>query len=157
MGNTNFQRRLFTAIMCFFMVLGMTIYNIILHSGFGSHLFVSLVKEMWMVYIIAFILDMFLVGPLAKKFVFTVLKPKNKIQTILSISSSMVVCMVTLMSVFGSIMNKGFTADALSIYPTTWIRNFIVALPYNILIVSPLVRAIFTAIFPELKEKKEAA
>lgn len=157
MGNTVFQKRLFTALMCFFMVLGMTVYNIILHAGFGAHVFASLAKEIWLVYAIAFILDMFLVGPLAKRFVFTVLKPANKVLTILSISSTMVVCMVTFMSVFGAVMGNGFTAKALEAYPLTWIRNFVVALPYNILIVSPVVRQLFVTLFPELKEEKATA
>ncbi len=143
--------------MCLFMVFGMTLYNIVLHAGFGAHAFSSLLREIWLVYAIAFILDMFIVGPLAKKFVFTLVRPRTKVLTILSISSCMVVSMVTLMSIFGSIMGAGFTLHAAEIYPVTWIRNFIVALPFNILVVSPVVRNVFIVIFPELKVEKVAA
>lgn len=154
MGNTKFQRMVFTLLMCFFMVLGMTIYNIILHSGFGVHIFSSLVKELWLVFIVALVLDVFIVGPFAKSFVFKVIKPQSKITTILSIGSSMVICMVTLMSIFGSVMSQGFTADAFANYPVTWLRNFVVALPFNLLFVSPVSRGIFSVIFSNNNQDK---
>jgi len=157
MGNTVFQKRVFTALMCFFMVLGMTAYNIALHEGLSAHLFASLVKEIWLVFAVALVLDMFVVGPLAKAFVFGVLKPAKKVFAILAIGTSMVVCMVTLMSAFGSVMGHGLTAGAIEAYPLTWVRNFVVALPYNILIVSPVVRALFVRLFPELKAERAAA
>lgn len=151
MGNTTLQKRIFTAMMCFGMVLGMTIYNIILHDGLTVHLFGQLAKELWLVFIVAFILDMFFVGPLAKKFIFSKVTPETKrIFIILGISCTMVCSMVLLMSVFGSIFSKGFTMDAVKIYPKTVGLNFIVALPLNLIIVSPVMRAIFIKIFPEV-------
>ncbi|MBN2811436.1 MAG: DUF2798 domain-containing protein [Spirochaetales bacterium] len=154
MGNTIFQKRLFTAMMCFFMVLGMTLYNIILHSGFGLHVLTDMLKELWIVYAVALVLDLFLVGPLAKKFVFSVIKPVSKPAVVLSISTCMVFCMVTLMSIFGSVMASGVSAEAVSGYPSVWIRNLIAALPLNLLIVSPLARALFMFLFPELREER---
>ncbi len=154
MGNTIFQKRLFTAMMCFFMVLGMTLYNIILHSRFGLHVLTDMLKELWIVYAVALVLDLFLVGPLAKKFVFSVIKPVSKPAVVLSISTCMVFCMVTLMSIFGSVMASGVSAEAVSGYPSVWIRNLIAALPLNLLIVSPLARALFMLLFPELREER---
>lgn len=150
MGETKLQKKIFTLMMCLGMVLGMTTYNIILHVGFSIEVFKFLIKEVWVVFTIALILDLFLVGPLAKKLVFSILKPDvKKIKLILSISFTMVVSMVLLMSIFGSILMKGFTIDAIKIYPQTVSLNFIAALPLNMIIVSPLVRLLFVKMFPQ--------
>ncbi len=149
MGETNLQKRLFTVMMCFGMVFGMTVYNIILHNGLNGELFSILLHEIGIVFAIAFILDLFLVGPFAKKQVFSRVTPETKtIVVVLSISITMVVCMVLLMSVFGAIYTEGLSLNALKIYPKTVGLNFIAALPLNLLIVSPLVRFTHLKIFP---------
>lgn len=149
MGKTKLQKKVFMLLMCFGMVLGMTAYNIILHNGLSVDVFKLLIKEIGLVFIIAFFLDNFIVGPFAKKQVFSRIKPDTKmVFIILSISSTMVVCMVLLMSIFGSIFSEGFSINAVKAYPKTVLMNFIVALPLNLLIISPLVRALFIKIFP---------
>ncbi len=149
MGETKVQKKVFTLMMCFGMVLGMTTYNIILHNGLTTDVFSHLLKEIGFVFIIAFILDNFIVGPFAKKQVFSRVSSDTKtIFVILSISTTMVVCMVLLMSIFGSIISEGFSLNAVKIYPKTVLLNFIAALPLNLLIVSPLVRALFIKLFP---------
>nr|WP_319510469.1 DUF2798 domain-containing protein [uncultured Draconibacterium sp.] len=149
MGETKLQKNIFTVMMCFGMVFGMTLYNIILHNGFSAEVFPLLLKEIWFVFLIAFLLDFFVVGPIAKKQVFRILKPDtNKIKIILCLASSMVVSMVLLMSVFGAVFMEGFTLNALKIYPETVLLNFVAALPLNLLIVSPVVRTLFVKIFP---------
>ena len=60
----------------------------------------------------------------------------------------MVVGMVLFMSMFGAIVSSGFTIAALKLYPLCILRNFIMALPLNLLIVSPIVRFLFNKIFP---------
>lgn len=149
MGETKLQRKMFTFMMCTGMVVGMTTYNIILHIGFSTEVFKLLINEVWLVFTIAIILDLFLVGPLAKNLVFSILKPDaKKIKVILSISFTMVTSMVFLMSIFGSILMKGLTIEAIKIYPQTVFLNFIVALPLNMIIVSPLARILFIKLFP---------
>ncbi len=149
MGETRLQKNLFTVMMCFGMVFGMTLYNIILHNGFSAGVFTMLIKEIWLVFLIAFILDFFVVGPIAKKQVFRILKPDTKkIKVILCIAATMVVSMVLLMSVFGAVFTEGFTLNALKVYPKTVLLNFAAALPLNLLIVSPVVRTVFIKMFP---------
>ena len=149
MGETKLQKNVFTVMMCLGMVFGMTLYNIILHNGFSAGVFTLLLKEIWLVFIVAFMLDFFVVGPIAKRQVFRILKPDtNKIKIILCLASSMVVSMVLLMSVFGAVFMEGFTLNALKIYPETVLLNFVAALPLNLLIVSPVVRTLFVKIFP---------
>ena len=151
MGQTKFQKFIFTLMMCFFMVLGMTTYKIILNEGFHSNLLNNLLKDFWLGFIVALLLDIFIVGKLAKPLAFKIVKPTKEtkqIKIILAISSCMVVGMVLFMSIFGAIVSSGFTIDALKLYPLCVLRNFIRALPLNLLIVSPIVRFIFNKMFP---------
>lgn len=151
MGQTKSQKFIFTLMMCFSMVLGMTIYNMLLNEGFNDQFFNNLLKDFWLGFIVALLLDVFVVGKLAKPIAFKIVKPNENtkpIQIILTISSCMVVGMVLCMSMYGAITAKGFSTMALKIYPLCIIRNFIVALPLNLLIVSPLVRFLFGRLFP---------
>ena len=151
MGQTKLQKFIFTLMMCFFMVLGMTTYNIILNEGFHSNLLNNLLKDFWLGFIVALLLDIFIVGKLAKPLAFKIVKPTKEtkqIKIILAISSCMVVGIVLFMSIFGAIVSSGFTIDALKLYPLCVLRTFIMALPLNLLIVSPIVRFIFNKMFP---------
>lgn len=151
MGQTKLQKFIFTLMMCFCMVLGMTIYNMILNEGFHSNLLNNLLKEFWLGFIVALLLDIFIVGKLAKPIAFKIVKPNKEtkqIKIILAISSCMVIGMVLFMSMFGAIIAAGFNIDALKLYPLCIVRNFVVALPLNLLIVSPMVRFSFNKIFP---------
>lgn len=154
MGQTKLQKFIFTLMMCFGMVLGMTVYNMILNEGFHSDLLTNLLKEFWLGFAVALLLDVFVVGKLAKPIAFKIVKPTREtkqIKVILAISSCMVVGMVLFMSMFGAIVACGFTVDALKLYPLCIVRNFVMALPLNLLVVSPLVRFLFGKIFaPQL-------
>lgn len=151
MGKTKSQQFIFTLMMCFGMVLGMTIYNMLLNEGFHDQFFNHLLKDFWLGFIVALLLDVFVIGKLAKPIAFKIVKPNattKPIKIILTISSCMVVGMVLCMSMYGAIIAVGFNAMALKIYPLCIIRNFVVALPLNLLIVSPLVRFTFGRLFP---------
>lgn len=151
MGQTKLQKFIFTLMMCFSMVLGMTIYNMLLNEGLHDQFINHLLKDFWLGFIVALILDVFIVGKLAKPIALKIVKPDattKQIKVILAISSCMVVGMVLCMSMYGAIIAVGFNSTALKIYPLCVIRNFVVALPLNLLIVSPLVRFIFCKLFP---------
>lgn len=150
MGETKFQKIIFTLMMCFSMVLGMTIYNMILNEGFNAQLFNNLLKDFWLGFFVALLLDVFVVGKIAKPIAFRIVKPTKTtkpIKIILAISICMVVGMVLFMSMYGAIVAVGFNSTALKIYPLCIARNFIMALPLNLLIVSPLVRLSFNKMF----------
>lgn len=150
MGETKLQKFIFTLMMCFFMVLGMTIYNMILNEGFHPQFFNNLLKDFWLGFFVALLLDIFIIGKIAKPIAFKILNPTKttkQIKVILTISTCMVVGMVLLMSMYGAIVAVGFNSTALKIYPLCIARNFIVALPLNLLIVSPLVRMSFNKLF----------
>jgi hypothetical protein len=152
MGQTKFQKFIFTLMMCFSMVLGMTIYNMLLNEGWSDQFFFHLFKEFWLGFFIALILDIFVVAKVAKPIAFKIVRPaKNTkpLKLIIAISSCMIIGMVLCMSLYGAVMAMGFTSNALKLYPLVILRNFVVALPLNLLIVSPVVRTLFINVFPQ--------
>ena len=64
--------------------------------------------------------------------------------------------MVLWMSAFGVVTNLWFGPHFFAAYGLGIVRNVIVAMPLNLLIVSPLIRAIFFKMFPPTVEKTES-
>ena len=150
MGKNKTEKFIFTLMMCACMVLGMTIYNMILVKGFTTEIFSDLLYEYWPGFIVALILDIFIVGKIAKFFASKLVKENDPmIKRILLISSFMVCGMVLCMSFYGAFINIGFSPILPYAYINAIWKNFIVALPLNLLIVSPLVRTLFIKIFPQ--------
>lgn len=132
---------IFTSLMCFLMVLGMSNYNLLINDDFSI---LNLTRGVIIGFLVAIILDIFVVGKIAKKITYNLsFINKNKpIQLILTISFLMILGMVTLMSFFGLVLEGGFSSLSFSIYLNAWMMNFIVALPYQLLIVGPFSRYI---------------
>lgn len=135
------EAMIFTFMMCGLMVVGMSTWNLWLaHQLSWQHLALGLFPG----FAVAFIADVVIVGPLAKKIAFAILDKlehhEKRVIKIVTISSCMVLGMVTIMSLYGVIMSgNGIT---LANYLKTWISNFVIALPYNLLIVGPISRFI---------------
>ena len=131
---------IFTTIMCSMMVLGMSLYNLQLHDNLAlMPLLAGLVPG----FVVAFVLDVFIVGVIAKKIAFRLpIKKGNKLQLILTISSLMVLGMVTFMSLFGVLMEGGIPDNLWAAYSEAWRMNVIVALPLQLLVVGPVPRTI---------------
>lgn len=93
-------------------------------------------------FVVAFILDMLIIGPLAKKVAFSLIPrdSKSKYVKIFAVSGCMVLGMVTCMSLYGIIFNLGLEGVSLVAYGQAWLTNFVVALPYNFVVVGPIAR-----------------
>ncbi len=151
---------LFTFIMCFCMVIWMSIYNVALqHGAINGEVIASAWLGFPIAYVFAMCCDWFIASPLAKGFAFKYLvtpgKSSSRAMT-LAVSSCMVVPMVIIMSLYGSFegmthMNGGILAN-LSMLPIMWItaigKNFIMALPWNLLVAGPFSRFVFRRAFP---------
>lgn len=135
---------IFTTMMCFSMVFGMSAYNLWLHQELYLTKFITgLVPG----FIVAFFLDVFVIGVLAKKITFKLpLNPEKKLPIILTISCLMVVGMVTCMSFFGVVMEQGISDNLLTAYLIAWKMNVIVALPLQLFFVGPFSRKVLNAI-----------
>lgn len=71
MPKTKFQSLIFTLIMVFCMVFSMTVYTISLNTGGLSYgVFMQAIKEMWLEYIIVFVLIFFFITRLAMRLSF---------------------------------------------------------------------------------------
>jgi hypothetical protein len=78
MPKTKLQSVIFTAIMVFFMVFCMTVYTVALGAGGLTYMtFAIAIKEMWIEYVIVYILALFVVSPLALKLAFRFINPKE--------------------------------------------------------------------------------
>lgn len=140
----NFKEEIvFTAIMAGLMVFVMVGYNVVLVEGFTSQLLLHTIEDYPLGLLVAIILDMFVVGRIAKgiafKYIINDYMKKNVLLIGLTISVLMVLGMVTCMSLFGIIMNGQLSWGA---YGHAWLFNVIVALPLQLLIVGPIARAV---------------
>ena len=148
---------IFTVMMCFFMVFFMSIYNVACHHGTFN---LEIIKDAWLgfpiAYCFAMCCDWFLVSGLAKGFAFRFLvKPESvPLKKVLAVSCCMVVPMVIIMSFYGGLeacVRSGQWNLLLIIWLTNIPKNFIMALPFQLIVAGPLVRTVFRSLFPEGK------
>ena len=157
----NFKEEVFfSLIMAGLMVFVMAGYNVALSDGFSAGYILEVLKGYPMALVIALILDLGLVGPIAKKIFFNhIFKPEmEKKPAIIGICISilMVAGMVTLMSAFGMIVTQNFAGNIVLTYLHTWIFNVFMALPLQLLIVGPIARKALSAFQGRNAEPVEA-
>ncbi|MGY4688793.1 DUF2798 domain-containing protein [Salibacterium sp. K-3] len=139
----------FGFMMCFGMVFVMTLYNFYVNGTMGNITFLEGITEFLAAFIVAFLLDMFVVGPNAKKIAGKAVgHAGSKVHMVLAISTCMVIGMAFFMSIYGLIttyLHAGYHTDSILLdYLSVFGRNFIVALPLQIVVMGPLIRFIFT-------------
>lgn len=149
MPRTKGESIFFTAITAWMMVYVMTLYNTVLATGnFTNTTFLIALKGMWIEYIIIALLAYFVSGHLAKICAFRVVQPGDRpIFILFSIQTFTVIWQVAFASILGVYHGYGFTANFIPDYLMTYCRNFIMALPLQLIIVGPLARLIFRTIF----------
>ncbi len=152
MPKTKFQEVIFTLIMVVVMVYVMICYNIALNmGGLTNEVFLSAFKELIIMGPIAFILDFFIVGHLAKKAAFKIVNPakENPFHLVLAISAISVAFMCPLMSLAATILFKDAGNQFVAVWFQTTAFNFPMAFFWQIFYAGPLVRFIFRHIFKE--------
>lgn len=107
-------------------------------------------------YIFAMCCDWFFVSKIAKGFAFKYLvKPDSSVlRKVISVSCCMVVPMVIIMSLYGAVevsVEMGNFSNLLIIWLANIPKNFVMALPYQLIIAGPLTRFVFRSAFPEGK------
>ncbi|WP_371327956.1 hypothetical protein [Paenibacillus amylolyticus] len=142
------EQIIFGLMMCTGMVVVMMFFNL-WHSGLlGKMSPLEIMLQFILCFVIAFLVESFIVGPVARKIAFSLPFDKsNKIFGVLAMSFFMVIGMVLIMSLYGMI--SAYLANQLSggsifhTYLHTIARNFSLALPYQLIILGPLVRYVF--------------
>ena len=126
MPKNKFQDVVFTAIMATIMVYGMVVYNVALNTGgVTGQTFLMAVHELPIMVPIAFVLEFFVVGKIARMLAFTV------------------------MTLVATILFKD--TKTFGTWVQTWGMNFPMAICYQMFYCGPLVRLIFRTIFREKK------
>ena len=158
MPETKFQDFIYTLIMAFLMVYVMICYNISIHTGgLNNFVFIEVFKELPFMWIVAIILEFFLIGKIAHKLTFKVLDPKKTPSIIISYAISIVIVsfMWPIMSLVATIfINK----PSLDIFISTWIQSMVLSFPmalcFQLFYAGPFVRFIFKLIFKNKLSKK---
>ena len=160
MPKTKFQEVIFTILMVFVMVYAMICYNIALNTGgMSSTVFLSAFHELVIMAPVAFILDFFFVGHIAKKTAFCIVNPEreNPFHLVLVISAVSVAWMCPLMSLAATILFKGDGNHFIAVWLQTVVLNFPMAFFWQILYAGPFVRFLFRQIFREKANTPEAS
>lgn len=153
MPKNKFQDVVFTLIMATIMVYGMVVYNVALNTGgVTNQTFLIALHELPIMVPIAFVLEFFIVGKIAKMLAFSVMKPTDRPQFITYAISICICCiMCPIMSLVATILFKDVKTFGTWVH--TWGMNFPMALLYQLFYCGPLVRLIFRTIFREKKTK----
>lgn len=134
----------------------MTLYNVVLATGsFTNASFLQARGGMWVEYVIILLCVCFLSSPATKRLAFRVVQPGDRpIAIILTIQVFTVVYQVALASIIGVYHGYGITGQLVPNYLVTYCRNFVMALPVQLLIAGPIARWLFRSLF---RRKKAAA
>ena len=152
MPKTKFQEVVFTILMVFVMVYAMICYNIALNiGGMSNEVFLSAFHELVIMGPAAFVLDFFIVGNLAKKKAFQIVRvgQDNPFHLVLAISVVSVIWMCPLMSLAATILFQHPGKQIISMWLQTTVFNFPMALCWQLFFAGPLVRFVFGRIFRE--------
>lgn len=146
MPKNKFQDVVFTFIMAAIMVYGMVVYNVALNTGNVSGItFISALRELPIMVPLAFILEFFVVGKIAKALAFQVMGPDDKPQFITYAISICICCiMCPVMSLIATFL---FKEPSFGTWIKTWAFNFPMAICWQMFYCGPLVRFIFRLLF----------
>ena len=150
-----FQEIVFTVLMVFVMVYAMICYNIALNMGGMSN---AVLKKLVIMAPIAFVLDFFAVGKIAKKKAFSIVdvRKDNPFHLVLAISVISVIFMCPLMRLAATLLFKDAGREVIAVWLETTAMNFPMALCWQLFFAGPIVRFVFGLIFREREQKSGA-
>jgi hypothetical protein len=144
---TKKQDAIFTLMMVGMMVLGMNVYNVIIHGEAGRDFLIRIAIGAGPAFLVALALTVAFVNRVAKGL--TKRLPLNKDsrwQGIVVTSCFMMAMMVTLMSAYGTAVSTGMTSRFLPAWGTAVAFNILAALPLQLLVVGPASRGVLRVI-----------
>ena len=156
MPKTKFQEVIFTIMMVFVMVYAMICYNIALNvGGMNNTVFLSAFHEFVIMAPVAFILDFFFVGHIAKRTAFRIVNPEkeNPFHLVIAISVVSVAWMCPLMSLVATILFK----DAGSQFIAVWLQTIALNFPMAFLLADVVCRTIRSlSVQTDIPRKRES-
>jgi hypothetical protein len=141
------QEAVFTLLMVGMMVLGMKVYNVVLHGGLGPDFLGRIAAGIGASFLVALGLTVAFVNRTAKALARRMpIDKDSRWQVIVTTSCLMMAMMVTLMSAYATARNTGVNAQFLPAWGAAVSRNVLAALPLQLLVVGPACRRILAAI-----------
>ena len=154
MPKNKVQEVIFTILMVLVMVYAMICYNIAIETGGMTNMvFLHAFRELPIMGPIAFLLDFFLVGGLAKKAAFRI----NPFHLVLAISAVSVLLMCPLMSLAATLLFKHAGMQVIAVWFETTAKNFPMALLWQLFFAGPLVRFVFRHLMALVQPREKAA
>lgn len=163
MPATKFQRIVFAFLTVSITVHLFVFYNLAISmKGMSNQVFIASRGVIPLEFIFAFLLEIFLVGPLAEKLAFRVVNPREDKPYIVTtaVIFATVGLMCPMMSFIATILYDGITAEFLA----QWMQKIVFNLPFavftQLMFIQPFVRFLFRAIFRkqiQIQERKFAA
>ena len=152
MPKNKFQDVVFTIIMATIMVYGMVVYNVALNTGtVNGTTFLAATHELPIMVPIAFVLEFFVVGKIAKMLAFTVMRPTDRPQFITYAISICICCiMCPIMSFIATLLFKNAGKEFVAVWLQTTFLNFPVAFFWQLMYCGPFIRFLFRKLFPEI-------
>ena len=146
MPKNKLEEVIFTFIMATCMVYGMIVYNIALNTGVVRGItFAAATHELIIMMPIAFVLELFVVGKIAAKLTFSVMRPTDRPQFI-TYMMSVCICgiMCPIMSLVATLL---FKEPSFGTWAHTFGCNLPMAFFWQMFYCGPLSRLIFRALF----------
>ena len=141
------------------MVYVMVVYNIAVDKGgMSNQIFLMAFHEFPIMVTAGFILELFVVGRIVPELAFRMVTPgKDRPIAVILVISALTVCfMCPIMSFIATLVFQGLSADLIASWLQISVRNFPMALCWQIFYAGPLVRWIFGKIFRQRPTKETA-
>lgn len=154
-----FQEIVFTVLMVFVMVYCHDMSQHCTQHGLEiKRVFLKAFHELVIMAPIAFVLDFFAVGKIAKKKAFSIVdvRKDNPFHLVLAISVISVIFMCPLMSLAATLLFKDAGREVIAVWLETTTMNFPMALCWQLFFAGPIVRFVFGLIFREREQKSGA-
>lgn len=155
MPETKLQQLFFAFLTVFLSVISFITYNISIENWWlTNEIFFIALREFWFIWIIAFIIQITIVGKLATKMAFKIIDKKDKpIFIILAITCMQISIMCPVMTFITTFIYDGITINFLSDWIEKIFYNFPFAFFLEIFLIWPVVRLIFKNIFHDTKKQ----
>jgi hypothetical protein len=160
MPTTNFQRVVFAFLSVIITVHLFVFYNLAIEmGGMSNQVFIASRKVVAIEFVFAFLLQIFIAGPLSLKMAFSIVNPREDKPYVVTtaIICATVSLMCPMMSFVATILYNGITAEFLAQWMQKIVFNFPFAFFSELFFIQPLVRFLFGAIFKKQLEKQMSA
>ncbi|MDF2987619.1 MAG: hypothetical protein K0R50_3129 [Eubacterium sp.] len=156
MPKTIFQRVVFAFLSVIITVHLFVFYNLAIEmGGMSNQVFIRAPKIVAIEFVFAFLLQIFIAGPLSLKIAFSIVNPKEDKQYVVTtaIICATVSLMCPMMSFAATILYNGLTLEFLAQWMQKIVFNFPFAFFSQLFFIQPLVRFLFGVIFKKQLRK----